>query len=33
MASRGYRMAANPHIVGRIEESRIDTGPIHDELA
>ena len=31
MASGSHRMPANPHFVGRIEESRIDTRPIADD--
>jgi hypothetical protein len=31
MASGGDRMAANPHIVGRIKKRRIDTGPVADD--
>src|SRR5258706_3276579 len=31
MASGGHRMSPNPHIVGRIEESRIDTRPVADD--
>src|SRR5262249_28356517 len=32
MASGGHRMPPNPHIVGRIEESRIDACPVADDL-
>ena len=31
MASGGHRMPPNPHIVGRIEESRIDARPVADD--
>ena len=31
MASGSHRMPANPHIVGRIEESRVDTRPLADD--
>jgi len=31
MASGSHRMPANPHIVGGIEESRIDTRPVADD--
>src|SRR6202043_17113 len=31
MASGGHRMPPNPHIVGRIEESRIDTRRAADD--
>ena len=31
MASGGHRMPPNPHIVGRIEESRIDTRAVTDD--
>src|SRR5258705_3620971 len=31
MASCGHRMPPNPHIVGRVEESRIDTRSVADD--
>src|SRR6266403_214855 len=31
MASGGHRMPPNPHIVERVEESRIDTRPLADD--
>jgi hypothetical protein len=31
MASGSHRMPADPHIVGRIEESRVDTCPVTDD--
>src|SRR6266481_5480509 len=31
MAPGGHRMPPNPHIVGRVEESRIDTSSVADD--
>ncbi len=31
MASGSRRMPSNPHVVGRIEESRIDARPVAEE--
>ena len=31
MASGSHRMPADPHIVGGIEESRVDTRPVADD--